>query len=162
MLEGLELAGRGRRRIAADPAGVEGVHVDLGELLAARAGLGGRVALRLVAEPDLAPLLGPVVLVEAFQRRHYLFGILALEVLERVEPAGAAHELGLDLVQCALARALWLVLDVHVMSLALVLSSNTLITGAVPEKPSSVQRDTTLSYIFLSSWVRGENDLMCL
>ena len=35
-------------------------------------------------------------------------------------------------------------------------------TGALPSKPSSLQRDTTLSYIFLSSLVRGENDLMCL
>src|SRR6266705_5859284 len=108
MLERLKLAGRGRRRIAADAAGVEGLRVNLGELLAARAGLGRCVALRLVAEPDLAPLLGPVILVEAFQRRHHLFGILALDVLERVELAGAAHELGLDLVERALARALGL------------------------------------------------------
>jgi hypothetical protein len=50
----------------------------------------------------------------------------------------------------------------HVTSFALVLSSNTVTTGAVPSNPSSLQRDTTLSYIFLSSLVRGENDLMCL
>src|SRR3954453_23769669 len=41
------------------------------------------------------------------------------------------------------------------------LSSNTLISGALPEKPSSFQRAATWSYIVLSSLVRGENVLMC-
>ena len=48
------------------------------------------------------------------------------------------------------------------ISFPLALSSNTLITRALASNPSALQRDTTLSYIFLSSLVRGENDLMCL
>lgn len=44
----------------------------------------------------------------------------------------------------------------------LVPSSNTMISGGSPDKPSSFQRETTLSYVSLSSFVRGENVFMCL
>ena len=101
----LPLARRIRRRIAADAAGVEGVHVKLGKLRTGRAGLGARVALLLVAEADLRPLLCPMILVEVLQRIHHPLGILAADILERIEPPGAAHELGLDLIQRALARS---------------------------------------------------------
>src|SRR5580692_4569025 len=105
MLVRLEFSRRIRRRIAADAAGVEGVHVKLGELRAGCAGLGTRVGLVLIAKPDLAPLVRPMILVEALQRSHHPLGILAADVLERIEPPGAAHELGLDLVERALARS---------------------------------------------------------
>jgi len=37
--------------------------------------------------------------VEILQRIHHALGILAADVLERIEPPGAAHELRLDLIQ---------------------------------------------------------------
>ena len=113
---GGDLAGRHRRRIAPDAAGVERMHVKLAEPFAAAVGLGQRIGLGFVGEADLAPLVGPVVLVEALQRGHHLFGVFALDVLERVELAGAPHELGLDLIQRALAGAFGLVLDIHAPS----------------------------------------------
>ena len=75
------------------------MHVELGKLRAGSAGLGAGVALFLVVEADLRPLSRPMILVEALQRTHHALGVLAADVLERIEPPGAAHELGLDLVQ---------------------------------------------------------------
>ena len=100
-----KLARRIRRRIAADAAGIEGVHVELGKLGAGGARLGAGVSFLLVAKPDLAPLLRPMILVEVLQRIHHPLGVLARNILERIEPPGAAHELGLDLVERALARS---------------------------------------------------------
>src|SRR4029079_6374281 len=84
--------------------GVEAHHVQLGELVAVRAGGGAGVALLLVVEAELAPRFGPVILVERLDRGQPPFGILAKDVFERIEAAGPAHELGLDLIQRALAR----------------------------------------------------------
>ncbi len=96
---GFELAGRIRRRIAADPAGVEGVHVELGKLGTRCARLGTGIGLLLIAEADLAPPPRPLILVEARQRIHHLLGILAADILERIEPPGAAQEFGLNLLE---------------------------------------------------------------
>ena len=46
-----------------------------------------------------------MILVEVLQRIHHPLGILAADVLERIEPSGAPHELGLDLIQRAPARS---------------------------------------------------------
>ena len=50
LLVGIELSGRCRRRIASDPAGVEAVHVELGELFCAGARFRTRITLGLVAQ----------------------------------------------------------------------------------------------------------------
>src|SRR5262249_25097420 len=101
----VELAGRGRRRVAADPAGIEALQEELGELLAAGARLGARISFRLVGEADPTPLLGPMIAVETGERVHDRRGILRADALERTEASGAAQHLGLDLVQGALACA---------------------------------------------------------
>jgi len=98
------LARRARDRITADTAIVERQRVELGKLLARRALTRAFVALRLVGEPEPAPELRPQVAIEAGERARHLLGVLAADILERIEAAGAAHELGLDLVQRAPRR----------------------------------------------------------
>jgi hypothetical protein len=71
---------------------------------------------RRVGEADLAPFLGPVIAIETAQRAHHLFGILASNLIKRVEPPGAPHEFGFDLFQRTLAgtrRSCGRRLDVH-------------------------------------------------
>ena len=100
----LLLAGRAGHRVAADAAIVEGERVNLGELVAGRARARARVGLGLVVEPDPAPQPRPQIAVEARERAHHPLGILAADVLERIEPPGAAHHLVLDLLQRARRR----------------------------------------------------------
>ena len=98
---GVELVRRARHRIARDHAVAERQHVGLGELLVAGALLGERVRLGLVVEADPAPRLAPCIGVEAVERRQHLLGVVAANALERIDAAGAAHHLRLDLVERA-------------------------------------------------------------
>ena len=104
VLIGLKLSRRIGRRITADTAGVERLHVKFGKLAAGCSGLGVRVGLLLITVADLAPFPCPAILVEIGERVHHRLGILAANLLERIETPGAAHEFGLDLFKRALAR----------------------------------------------------------
>jgi hypothetical protein len=101
---GFKLARRARHRVATDAAIVEGERVELGELVGAGTGGRARVGRSLVAEPDLRPQPRPQVAVEARQRRAHLLGVGAADVLERIEAAGAAQHLRLDVVERAPER----------------------------------------------------------
>jgi hypothetical protein len=61
---GLSLARRVGDRIAADAAVVRRQEIGIRELLATCACLGARIALRFIVEPDLAPVIGPVIAIE--------------------------------------------------------------------------------------------------
>ena len=102
MLIGLLLARRAGDGVATDMAIFEGEGVELGKLLAGGPCLGARVGLRLVSQTDLAPRRRPVVAIEAEERIDHLLGIVAADTLERIDVAGATHDLLLDLVERAL------------------------------------------------------------
>ena len=53
-------------------------------------------------------------------------------------------------------------IDRRARSYLSILSSNTMTSGGLPGRSNSFQRETTWSYVFLSSFVRGENLFMCL
>ena len=92
----LKLFRRIGRRITADTAGVERLHVKFGKLLAGCSSFSACVRLLLIAVPDLAPFPCPAILVEIGERVHHSLGILAANLLERIETPGT-HEFGLDL-----------------------------------------------------------------
>ena len=101
---GLPLARRAGDGVAGDMAILERKRVELRKLLSGCAGFGARVRLPLVGETDLAPRRGPVIAIEAGEPIDHLLGIVAANALERIDPPGAAHDLGLDLVERALLR----------------------------------------------------------
>src|SRR5689334_15909083 len=100
---GLELARCRRRRVAPDATRVEAQQKQLCELFPPGACGRARVGLRLIGEPHLAPLLGPMIAVEARERVRNRRGILRENALERAEPPGPATDLRLDLIERALA-----------------------------------------------------------
>src|SRR4051794_25094651 len=101
---GLLLARRAGDGITSDMAILERKRVEFRKLLSGCAGFGARIGLPLVGETDLAPRRSPVIAIEAGERIDHLLGILAANALERIDPAGAAHDLRLDLVERALLR----------------------------------------------------------
>src|SRR5262249_12529547 len=98
---GFHLAGRARHGIAADVAILERQRVELGKLAARRALARARIGLALVIEPNLAPQRRPVVAIEALELVDDALRVLAADALERVDVAGTAHDLALDLVERA-------------------------------------------------------------
>ena len=193
ILIGCELAGRDRRRIAPDAAGVERVHVKLGELLAAAAGLGRArrpwprsrarscstprpsdpcrgfsappspfsASSRLMSSNGLslpARRMNSALTSSSVRSREplgwsWMFMCSLPALTSRSSFRGTAQSAGPGLdanLECrpgsgSRCDAPGMTAEVYVTSFALVLSSNTVICGGVPAKPSSLQRDTTWS-----------------
>src|SRR5262245_23034656 len=99
----LLLAGRACDGVAAETAIIETEEVGVAYLLAACALFYECVSLGFVAEPHLAPLLRPMILVQAGEPRHDPLDVVAAHALERAVVRSPAQDFFPDFVQRALA-----------------------------------------------------------